>query len=155
LITPRTNKSGENLLALPHLSIRQLVYKILAALPIATHHQEGRNLLKASGIGPVLRFYAKVKHETEANRRTVGDLLNRWMLPIIEEGRKAVKDEQAEQERVKVCPSFTFCNRLFSFVSSQLGGDRPPLIVPINFHVGIAILGMQLSGVIFVPVNLH
>lgn len=103
LMTPRANKAGDNLLALPHLSIRQLVYKILAALPIATHSQEGRNLLKASGIGPVLRFYAKVKHETEANRRTVGDLLNRWMLPIIEEGRKAVKDDQMEAERLRVC----------------------------------------------------
>ena len=102
LITPRMNKTGENLLALPHLSIRQLVYKILAALPIATHSQEGRNLLKASGIGPVLLFYAKVKHETEANRRAVGDMLNRWMLPIIEEGRKAVKDDQMETERLRV-----------------------------------------------------
>jgi TFIIS helical bundle-like domain len=102
LQTPRMNAEGDHLLALPHMQIRKLVYKLLGTLPISTHQQEGRNILKSSAIGPVLRFYAKVKHETEANRRAVAELLNRWMLPIIEEGRKAVRDDHSEAQRLKV-----------------------------------------------------
>lgn len=105
LQTSKTAPTGQRLMSLPHLKIRLMVYKLLGVLPISTHSQEGRNTLRSSNIGPVLRFYAQVKDETEYNRRVVNDLLNRWMSPIIEEGRKANRDADVERARDEVLHS--------------------------------------------------
>lgn len=102
LETASMASTGHKLLSLPHLKVRLMVYRLLGVLPISTHSQEGRNTLRSSNIGPVLRFYAQVKDETEYNRRVVNDLLNRWMSPIIEEGRKANRDADVERAREAV-----------------------------------------------------
>lgn len=102
LQTAKVSASGHNLLSLPHLQVRNMVYQLLGILPISTHSQEGRNTLRSSNIGPVLRFYAQVRHEKESNRRFVNDLLNRWMSPIIEEGRKANRDADVDRAREEV-----------------------------------------------------
>eukprot|EP00892_Ulva_mutabilis_P001501 jgi/Ulvmu1/11351/UM075_0011.1 len=99
LETAKRSADGRVLRSLPHMQVRNMVYRLLAVLPISTQSQEGRNTLKTSNIGPVLRFYAQVRHEKESNRRFVNDLLNRWMSPIIEEGRKANRDADAERAR--------------------------------------------------------
>jgi hypothetical protein len=101
LETSKEGRSGK-VMTLPHIKVRSTVYQALKKLPISTHEQEGRDIIRSSEIGPVLRFYSKVKHESQANRLTVSQLLNTWMLPIIEEGRKAVRDEEVERQKLEV-----------------------------------------------------
>jgi hypothetical protein len=99
LETPKTSASGSAVLTLPHSKVRATVYRALHKLPINTEQPEGRDMLKAAGIGPVLNFYAKVKDENAENRRLVQDLLMSWMAPMIEEGRKAALKPDYEAQR--------------------------------------------------------
>jgi hypothetical protein len=99
LETPKKSTNGTPVLTLPHGKVRATVYRALQKLPIMTDQPEGREMLKAAGIGPVLSFYSKVKDENPANRRLVQDLLMSWMAPMIEEGRKAALRPDYEAQR--------------------------------------------------------
>ena len=100
--TDRLGPAGQPVPTLPHAKVRSAVYRALQRLPINTVDTTSRSMLKASGIGPVLRFYRDVRDETPVNRQLVDDLLKAWMGPIVEEGRKAVLDSRVEDERRQV-----------------------------------------------------
>lgn len=87
---------------LPHVNVRQMVYRLLCILPITTCHETGRHILKCSGICRELRFYAAASDETEENRRVVNGLLHRWVMPIIEDGRKNFGNASRDLTRRKV-----------------------------------------------------
>jgi hypothetical protein len=102
LPTQKIGLTGQRVPTLPHAQVRATVYRSLQRLPINTLEGSSRDMLKSSGIGPVLRFYSKVRDESPANRRLVTDLLNAWMAPIVEEGRKAVLNSEQEEQRREV-----------------------------------------------------
>lgn len=103
LPTQKIGPTGQRVPTLPHAQVRATIYRSLQRLPINTLEASSRDMLKSSGIGPVLRFYSKVRDESPANRRLVTDLLNAWMAPIVEEGRKAVLNTEQEEQRREVC----------------------------------------------------
>ena len=102
LPTNKVSPSGQHVPTLPKSEVRATVYRALQRLPIDTLDGSSRHMLKSSGIGPVLKFYSQVKDEDPANRRLVNDLLTTWMAPIVEEGRKAVMDNEHEGRRREV-----------------------------------------------------
>ena len=102
LPTNKVSPSGQHVPTLPKSEVRATVYRALQRLPIDTLDGSSRHMLKSSGIGPVLKFYSQVKDEDPANRRLVNDLLTTWMAPIVEEGRKAVMDNEYEGRRREV-----------------------------------------------------
>jgi TFIIS helical bundle-like domain len=102
LPTNKLGKDGEPMLTLPNVTVRVAVYRALKELPINTLDASSRHMLKSSGIGPVLKFYSKVADETPENRRLVSDILQSWMAPMVEEGRKAMMSNEVEDARRQV-----------------------------------------------------
>jgi TFIIS helical bundle-like domain len=95
-------KLGQPKLTIPHVAVRRAVYSALQKLNIRTEQQEGRDYLRTSNLGPVLRFYSRIPHETELNKRVITELLNKWMLPIVEEGRRAFEDVAGDRRKREV-----------------------------------------------------
>ena len=100
--TQKVGRDGDRVPTLPHAQVRAAVYRALQKLPINTLDISCRHMLKSAQIGPVLRFYAEVRDEDPINRKMVNDLLNRWMAPIVEEGRKAVANAEHDELRKQV-----------------------------------------------------
>ena len=97
----RDPKTGR--IILPHAKVRAAVYRALTRLPLDTHHQESRDRLKVSGIGPLLVFYSKCSAESPANQRAANELVQNWIMPIVEEGRHDMRNQELNEQRKQVC----------------------------------------------------